>query len=79
MPGSLLRLAWRSRAELRLLAVAAFRRRAIGVLPARVYTAAMTTQTQSRREHAVGGIALMPIGISFFAGNDTMGKWLIST
>ena len=39
----------------------------------------MTTQTQSRREHAVGGIALMLIGIFFFAVNDTMGKWLIST
>lgn len=41
----------------------------------------MTTQTQSHggREHAVRGIALMLVGIFFFAVNDTMGKWLIST
>ena len=49
----------------------------------------MTTQAEARaqaqvqagggRENAVRGIAMMLLGILFFAINDTMGKWLIAT
>lgn len=45
----------------------------------------MTTQAEAQvqihggREHAVRGIAMMLLGILFFAINDTMGKWLIAT